>query len=180
MRIILIIITVFWTSTLVAQEPYQMQDTIKGKNASYYWIKIDQYQIIARNIHNVDTSRDMYFDNGEMVPGARDLEGRLKFDKATLLSTAKEILTPEEWNRLENANVGYLKIWIVADKTGDPLEIDFTFRNNDPVFAIMSPERLFQLEEKLKKILKMEVAENDRNIKKLKYSVSLQYRYLKN
>lgn len=71
MRILLIIITVFWTSTLVAQEPYQMQDTIKGKNASYYWIKIDQYQIIARNIHNVDTSRDMYFDNGEMVPGAR-------------------------------------------------------------------------------------------------------------
>lgn len=43
MRILLIIITVFWTSTLVAQAPYQMQDTIKGKNASYYWIKIDQY-----------------------------------------------------------------------------------------------------------------------------------------
>lgn len=177
---ILMYIISFVSITGFSQNNFPIVEIVKGKNISYYWIKIDQYQIIARNIHNVDTSRDMYFDNGEMVPGARDLEGRLKFDKATLLSTVKEILTPEEWNRLENANVGYLKIWIVAGKTGDPLEIDFTFRNNDPVFAIMSPERLFQLEEKLKKILKMEVAENDRNIKKLKYSISLQYRYLKN
>lgn len=101
---------------------------------------------------------------GDVNPGIRDV--------------VKGELTPDEWNSLPKIKTGLLQIWIVADKAGNPLEIDFTFRNNDPVFSKFDPDRLFRLEGKLKNLLKLEVAERDRSIKNVKHFVVLGYRDL--
>ena len=161
-----------------AQDSHSMIDTLKGKKASYYLLK-HKRQITATNIHNVDTTRDMYFDNGKMVPGDWELGGEVKYTWDEISKTVKEVLTSDEWNTLVNAGVGFLQIWIVADKAGNSLEIDFTFRNNDPVFTKIDPDRLFQLEVKLKNLLKIEIGERDRNIKNVKYFVALSYSELK-
>lgn len=175
--ILLLFISVLGIKGFTQQGP--KHNTLKGKNASYDLIDIDEYYMIARNIHNVDTTRDMYYDNGEMVPGSWDLGGGMKCSYDELISTVRSGLTQKEWETMENAESGFLKIWIVADKAGEPLEMEFTFSKTDPVFAKMDPDRLFLIEEKLKKILKLEVAEADRNIKRMKYFISFHYRYLK-
>lgn len=149
--VFLLILIISWANTKCAQEPNQVLDTLTGKNASYDLIDIDEYYMIARNIHNVDTTRDMYYDNGEMVPGSWDLGGGMKCSYDELISTVRSGLTQKEWETMENAESGFLKIWIVADKAGEPLEMDFTFSKTDPVFAKMDPDRLFLIEEKLKK-----------------------------
>lgn len=176
--LILLLFSILGSISVFSQINYPIIDTIKGKNASYYRIQIDEYQILARNTHNVDTSRDMVYDNGEIVPGEWDLGGHLKCSKDDLIAAIQEVLTTEEWKSIENAGIGFLQIWIVADKAGDPLEMDFTFRNNDPVFPKIDADRLFQLEEKLRKILKFSISPQDSNIKRLKYFISLSYRYL--
>lgn len=154
----------------------EVLDTLIGKNASYYLINYDEFYLMARNIHNTDTSRTMYYDNGKKVPWEWDLKGEMKCNWEELFQTIESALTEKEWETLKNTTGGLLMIWIVADKAGEPLEIDFTFKKDDPVFTKMNADRLFVLEEKLKKILKLKVAEADKNIKRMKYFVSFLYR----
>ncbi len=69
---------------------------------------------------------------------------------------------------------------IVADKQGNTLEITFSFRNNDPVMTKFDPDRLYQLEQNLKKkILKLNPDEADSSIKNMKYIQAISYKDLK-
>lgn len=76
--------------------------------------------------------------------------------------------------------VGFLlRIWVVADKKGNPVELEFTVRNTDPVFLKMAPDRLFQIEQELKQILKTEIAKDEHDIKNVKHIVMVYYQDLK-
>ena len=72
-----------------------------------------------------------------------------------------------------------LQIWVVADKKGNPVELEFTVRNTDPVFLKMAPDRLFQIEQELKQLLKTEIAEDEHDIKNVKHIVMVSYQDLK-
>ena len=76
---------------------------------------------------------------------------------------------------------GYLLIVnVVADKQGNTLEITFKFRNNDPVMTKFDPDRLYQLEQNLKKILKLNPAIDDSSsIRNMKYFLPISYKDLK-
>ena len=72
-----------------------------------------------------------------------------------------------------------LQLDIVADKQGNTLEITFSFRSNDPVMTKFDPDRLYQLEQNLKKILKLNPSKADSSIKNMKYIQAISYKDLK-
>ena len=77
-------------------------------------------------------------------------------------------------------SIGYLLIVnVVADKQGNTLEITFKFRNNDPVMTKFDPDRLYQLEQNLKKVLKLNPSKADSSIRNMKYIQPIDYKDLK-
>ena len=88
-------------------------------------------------------------------------------------------LTQEEREMLKG-KIGYLLIVnVVTDKQGNTLEITFKFRNNDPVMTKFDPDRLYQLEQNLKKVLKLNPSKADSSIKNMKYIQAISYKDLK-
>ena len=99
--------------------------------------------------------------------------------RSDLVRVFQETLTQEERNILKS-KISYLLILnVVTDKQGNTLEITFRFRNNDPVMTKFDPDRLYQLEQNLKKILKLNPSKADSSIKNMKYIQAISYKDLK-
>lgn len=154
-------------------------DTIKGKQASYCYMEDTKITTIIRNVNNVDTSKHVYFDNGEIVSWARRVARPVEFTQKDLHSVFRKNLTTSEWNSIKGKIGFFLQIWVVADKKGNPVELEFTIRNTDPVFLKMDPDRLFQIEQELKQVLKTKIEEDEHDIKNVKHIVMFSYRDLK-
>ncbi len=89
------------------------------------------------------------------------------------------VLTQEEIDILKNKISYGIVLYIVTDKQGNTLEITFGFRNNDPVMTKFDPDRLYQLEQNLKKVLKLNPSKADSSIRNMKYIQPIDYKDLK-
>ena len=174
----LIFVFLLGITDLFAQTLYVPGTIVKGKNASYYCSTKYEILIKVNNVHNVDTTTTMYYDDGTVVPfdvGSAVIETKIE----DLVRVFQEALTQEEMDMLKG-KIGYLLIVnVVADKQGNTLEITFKFRNNDPVMTKFAPDRLYQLEQELKKILKLDPNSLDKSIKNVKYFLPISYKNLK-
>ena len=174
----LIFVFLLGITDLFAQTLYVPGTIVKGKNASYYCSSENEILIKVRNVNNVDTTTTMYYDDGTVVPfdvGSAVIETKIE----DLVRVFQEALTQEEMDMLKG-KIGYLLIVnVVADKQGNTLEITFKFRNNDPVMTKFAPDRLYQLEQELKKILKLDPNSLDKSIKNVKYFLPISYKNLK-
>ena len=131
------------------------------------------------NVNNVDTTDTMYYDDGTVVPYYVGLGGTIATETEDLVRVFQEVLTQEEIDILKNKISYSLLLDIVADKQGNTLEITFSFRSNDPVMTKFDPDRLYQLEHNLKKILKLNPSKADSSIKNMKYIQAISYKDLK-
>ena len=140
-----------------------------------------KYEILIKvnNVNNVDTTTTMYYDDGTVVPHYVGLGGTIATKNEDLVRVFQEVLTQEEIDILKSKISYLLMLNIVADKQGNTLEITFSFRNNDPVMTKFDPDRLYQLEQNLKKILKLNPDEADSSIKNMKYIQAISYKDLK-
>ena len=174
----LILVFLLGITNLFAQTLYVPGTIVKGKNASYYCSTEYEILIKVNNVNNVDTTTTMYYDDGTVVPfdvGSAVIETKIE----DLVRVFQEALTQEEMDMLKG-KIGYLLIVnVVADKQGNTLEITFKFRNNDPVMTKFAPDRLYQLEQELKKILKLDPNSLDKSIKNVKYFLPISYKNLK-
>ena len=174
----LIFVFLLGITDLFAQTLYVPGTIVKGKNASYYCSTEYEILIKVNNVNNVDTTTTMYYDDGTVVPfdvGSAVIETKIE----DLVRVFQEALTQEEMDMLKG-KIGYLLIVnVVADKQGNTLEITFKFRNNDPVMTKFAPDRLYQLEQELKKILKLDPNSLDKSIKNVKYFLPISYKNLK-
>ena len=174
----LIFVFLLGITDLFAQTLYVPGTIVKGKNASYYCSTEYEILIKVNNVNNVDTTTTMYYDDGTVVPfdvGSAVIETKIE----DLVRVFQEALTQEEMDMLKG-KIGYLLIVnVVADKQGNTLEITFKFRNNDPVMTKFAPDRLYQLEQELKKILKLDPNSLDKSIKNVKYFLPISYKDLK-
>ena len=174
----LIFVFLLGITDLLAQTLYVPGTIVKGKNASYYCSSENEIFIKVNNVNNVDTTTTMYYDDGTVVPfdvGSAVIETKIE----DLVRVFQEALTQEEMDMLKG-KIGYLLIVnVVADKQGNTLEITFKFRNNDPVMTKFAPDRLYQLEQELKKILKLDPNSLDKSIKNVKYFLPISYKNLK-
>ena len=174
----LIFVFLLGITDLFAQTLYVPGAIVKGKNTSYYCSFENKLLVKVNNINNVDTTTTMYYDDGTVVPFD---EGSAVIATKTedLVRVFQEALTQEEMDMLKG-KIGYLLIVnVVADKQGNTLEITFKFRNNDPVMTKFAPDRLYQLEQELKKILKLDPNSLDKSIKNVKYFLPIDYKDLK-
>ena len=174
----LIFVFLLGITDLFAQTLYVPGAIVKGKNTSYYCSFENKLLVKVNNINNVDTTTTMYYDDGTVVPfdvGSAVIETKIE----DLVRVFQEALTQEEMDMLKG-KIGYLLIVnVVADKQGNTLEITFKFRNNDPVMTKFAPDRLYQLEQELKKILKLDPNSLDKSIKNVKYFLPIDYKDLK-
>ncbi len=174
----LIFVFLLGITDLFAQTLYVPGTIVKGKNASYYCSSENEILIKVNNVNNVDTTTTMYYDDGTVVPfdvGSAVIETKIE----DLVRVFQEALTQEEMDMLKG-KIGYLLIVnVVADKQGHALEIMFKFRNNDPVMTKFAPDRLYQLEQELKKILRLAPNSLDKSIKNVKYFLPISYKDLK-
>ena len=174
----LIFVFLLGITDLFAQTLYVPGTIVKGKNASYYCSTKYEILIKLNNVNNVDTTTTMYYDDGTVVPfdeGSAVIETK----NEDLVRVFQEALTQEEMDMLKG-KIGYLLIVnVVADKQGNTLEITFSFRNNDPVMTKFTPDRFYQLEQELKKILRLDPNSLDKSIKNIKYIQAISYKDLK-
>ena len=175
----LILVFLLGITDLFAQTFYVPGAIVKGKNASYYCSFENKLLVKVNNINNVDTTTTMYYDDGTVVPHYVGLGGTIETKIEDLVRVFQEALTQEEREMLKG-KIGYLLIVnVVTDKQGNTLEITFKFRNNDPVMTKFDPDRLYQLEQNLKKILKLNPSKSDSSIKNMKYFLPISYKDLK-
>ena len=175
----LILVFLLGITDLFAQTFYVPGAIVKGKNASYYCAFENKLVVRVYNVNNVDTTTTMYYDDGTVVPFYVGLGGTIATKTEDLVRVFQEALTQEEREMLKG-KIGYLLIVnVVTDKQGNTLEITFKFRNNDPVMTKFDPDRLYQLEQNLKKILKLNPSKSDSSIKNMKYFLPISYKDLK-
>ena len=172
----LIFVFLLGITDLFAQTLYVPGTIVKGKNASYY-CSFENKLVVK--VYNVDTTTTMYYDDGTVVPYYVGLGGTIATETEDLVRVFQEVLTQEEIDILKNKISYSLLLDIVADKQGNTLEITFSFRSNDPVMTKLDPDRLYQLEQNLKKILKLNPDEADSSIKNMKYIQAISYKDLK-
>ena len=172
----LIFVFLLGITDLFAQTLYVPGTIVKGKNASYYCST--KYEILIK-VNNVDTTTTMYYDDGTVVPYYVGLGGTIATKNEDLVRVFQGALTQEEREMLKG-KIGYLLILkIVTDKQGNAQEITFKFRNNDPVMTKFDPDRLYQLEQNLKKVLKLNPSKADSSIRNMKYIQPIDYKDLK-
>ena len=174
----LIFVFLLGITDLFAQTLYVPGTIVKGKNASYYCSTKYEILIKLNNVNNVDTTTTMYYDDGTVVPfdeGSAVIETK----NEDLVRVFQEALTQEEIDILKSKITYLLQLDIVADKQGNTLEITFSFRNNDPVMTKFTPDRFYQLEQELKKILRLDPNSLDKSIKNVKYFLPIDYKDLK-
>ena len=175
----LIFVFLLGITDLFAQTLYVPGTIVKGKNASYYCSAKYEILIKVNNVNNVDTTTTMYYDDGTVVPHYVGLGGTIATKNEDLVRVFQEVLTQEEIDILKSKISYLLMLNIVADKQGNTLEITFSFRNNNPVMTKFDPDRLYQLEQELKKILKLDPNSLDKSIKNVKYFLPIDYKDLK-
>ena len=156
----LILVFLLGITDLFAQTLYVPGTIVKGKNASYYCSTEYEILIKVNNVNNVDTTDTMYYDDGTVVPYYVGLGGTIATETEDLVRVFQEVLTQEEIDILKS-------------------KISFGFRNNDPVMTKFDPDRLYQLEQNLKKILKLNPSKADSSIKNMKYIQAISYKDLK-
>ena len=173
----LIFVFLLGITDLFAQTLYVPGTIVKGKNASYYCSTKYEILIKLNNVNNVDTTTTMYYDDGTVVPfdeGSAVIETK----NEDLVRVFQEALTQKEIDILKSKISYLLMLNIVADKQGNTLEITFSFRNNDPVMTKFTPDRFYQLEQELKKILRLDPNSLDKSIKNVKYFLPISYKNL--
>lgn len=175
----LIFVFLLGITDLFAQTLYVPGTIVKGKNASYYCSTKYEILIKVNNVNNVDTTATMYYDDGTVVPHYVGLGGTIATKNEDLVRVFQEVLTQEEIDILKSKISYLLMLNIVADKQGNTLEITFSFRNNDPVMTKFDPDRLYLLEQNLKKILRLDPTSLDKSIKNIKYIQAISYKDLK-
>ena len=174
----LILVFLLGITDLFAQTLYVPGAIVKGKNASYYCAFENKLVVRVYNVNNVDTTTTMYYDDGTVVPF--DVGSAVIATKTEdLVRVFQEALTQEEIDILKSKITCSLQLDIVTDKQGNTLEITFRLRNYDPVMTKFDPDRLYQLEQNLKKVLKLNPSKADSSIKNMKYIQAISYKDLK-
>ena len=175
----LIFVFLLGITDLFAQTLYVPGTIVKGKNASYYCSFENKLVVKVYNVNNVDTTTTMYYDDGTVVPYYVGLGGTIATETEDLVRVFQEVLTQEEIDILKNKISYGIVLYIVTDKQGNTLEITFRLRNYDPVMTKFDPDRLYQLEQNLKKVLKLNPSKADSSIKNMKYFLPIDYKDLK-
>ena len=119
----------------------------------------------------------MYYKNGEVAKNYQP-SGKALFSNDDLIELFCETLTSTELSLIKNKAAYFLQVNVVCDSHGNANEVGFGFRNDDPVLTRLLPDRFYDLEQKLKRLLKVNLSTEDIQIKNIKYFAIIDYRQI--
>lgn len=160
-----------------AQSLYTPGKITEGSLASYYCYAETKLVWKIRNVENTDTTDIMYYKNGEVAKNYQP-SGKALFSNDDLIELFCETLTSTELSLIKNKAAYFLQVNVVCDSHGNANEVGFGFRNDDPVLTRLLPDRFYDLEQKLKRLLKVNLSTEDIQIKNIKYFAIIDYRQI--
>jgi len=177
-KIIILSVLVLLACQLFSQSKYKytVGDTIVGKNVKYICkLRGDNPSIVKIvNINNKDTTKNVYYDNGKLLTELEieDISGVSEFKSEDIYNVVKVLFSEEELKLLKDSR-GFIVINFVTNNIGVPNELSFVFKRNTPVLSTLSPDRFYELEMKLKQILKMKISKSSQNVRNPKWIVNI-------
>ena len=143
------------TTNVLAQDIYVPGKIAEGKSAAYRCVANGIF-LRLYNVNNSDTTWTMVYKNGESA-STYEPEALPLFKQEELIEIFCSELT-------------------ACDSEGNAEEINFWFRNNDPILLAFSPDRFYGLEQRLKEVLKVRLSTTDRTIESIKYVEAIGYK----
>jgi len=176
-KIIILSVLAFMSCQLFSQSQYKYSggNIIVGKNVKYicksqghpYLVRID-------NINNKDTTNSIYYNNGKKLGLYDEVGASSTYERKDLNNVAKLIFTKSELKILKDNRIPLL-IDFTTNKKGVTIEIGFTFMKNAPVLETLNPDRFYELENKLKQVIKMNISKADQNVRNPKWMESIDF-----
>ena len=167
-------------ANLNAQEIYIPGKIAQGEKVTYRCKDLKKLYLEVENVNNTDTTRIIYYEDGSIVPDYESERMPAKYihSQEDLIRVFQEALTPEEWQKIKGKSGYGLFLWLVADSSGNTKELKFVFRSDDPVLTKFTPDRLFQLEERFKEVIKLNWYKSAKRMRNVKYAQSIHHRQL--
>ena len=162
------------TINVLAQDIYVPGKIAEGKSAAYHCVTNGIF-LRLYNVNNSDTTWTMVYKNGESA-STYEPEALPLFKQEELIEIFCSELTAEELDKIRGKYGYFLGLMIVCDSEGNAEEINFWFRNNDPILLAFSPDRFYGLEQRLKEVLKVRLSTTDRTIASIKYVEAIGYK----
>jgi len=171
-KIIVLSVLVLLTCQLFSQSQYKytVGDTIVGKNVKYVCKEREDKPSYLRidNITNKDTSSDMNYTNGELISMEEVIVGRYEYEEKDVYGIVREIFTESELKILKEKKYIF-RIIFLTNNQGVTQEISFLFAKNAEVLSTFAPDRFYQLENKLKKTLKVKIEKESQHVRNPKW-----------
>jgi hypothetical protein len=172
-----VIISAFIYMSLYSQivDYYTGKTEVNGYNYRYiietiYYENTGGHSIIISNSNNTKIGKNIILPNGQEVTNVFGTPWLSPQDKSKAVSIFKEVFTEDEISRFKERALSiekkspydsglYLLINYIVDMEGNILELNYQLEN-DPVLLSIYPDKLYQLEQKLKEHYKFVVPEN--------------------
>ncbi|MDE6452186.1 MAG: hypothetical protein K2L23_07900 [Odoribacter sp.] len=151
---------------LNAQDIYVDGKIAQGKTAAYRCKLSGTFFLEVRNVTNTDICTEGF--GGIAGPNEEALQEVLR-----------QLLTEEEWRSIKGKNGFGLTFNLIVDNRGDLQNMVFMFRKDDPVFAKLDPDRLYQVEQKFKESLKQILSKSEKPVKSMIYIQGINYKNFK-
>lgn len=134
----------------------------KGKNASYkaFITKEVSHLLFVTNIHSQDTDVwNIYHKNGKKVEDHEMLAANGDFSHSEIREAIHEVFTEAELQEYRKTAPG-IRFMVKFDEDGKALEVYFIFdydtkKNRYDVLLNISPDKLYELEKRIRDIVKM-------------------------
>jgi hypothetical protein len=142
---------------------YSSGDTVVGKNVKYLCksrVGFPNY-IDIENINNKDTTLNIYYTDGTLMEEEEEILAVYNFRAVDVYSAIELVFTSSELELLRNNRV-FIAIHFTTDSEGKATEISFGFFNNAKVLSTFDPDRFYELENKLKGIIGLDIDESQK------------------
>ncbi len=141
-----------------SQYLYSGGKTVVGKNVKYLcksrvgfpnYIRID-------NVNNRDTTLNIYHTDGTLLDEFEEIVAAYNFRELDIYKVIELVFTRNELELLKDNNT-FIEVYFTTDADGIATEISFGFMKNTMVLSTFDPDRFYELENKLKEIIELDI-----------------------
>lgn len=183
-NIIIYFLLLFLCNVVMAQQHgnYAPGKITKGKNASYKAFTIKEVPVVlfVTNIHCQDTDVwNTYHKNGKKVEDNEMLAANGDFSHAEIKEAIHEVFTEDELQEYRKTTPG-ITFMVKFDEDGKALEVYFIFeyntkKNRYDTLLNISPDKLYELEKRIRDIVKMKKDDELAVFKNFKLFISVSF-----
>jgi len=152
-----------------SQHIYNVGDNIVGKNVKYICKAVKRIPHMVRidNISNRDTTSKVYNTDGKVVSNPF-LVADNNFREVDIHNIVKQVFSQGELAILKYNKV-VLSFRYTTNNKGITNEISFYFKKNAPVLSKLNPDKFYELEKRLKIVLRLTINELYQDIRNPKW-----------